>query len=38
MTIEDRNYTCTIVNVDWILQYCMTIEDRNYTHSIVNVY
>ena len=32
----------TIVNVYWILQYCMTIEDRNYTqqytHTIVNVY
>ena len=22
-------YNCTIVNVYWILQYCMTIEDRN---------
>ena len=33
-----QQYTHTIVNVYWILQYCMTIEDRNYTHSIVNVY
>ena len=33
-----QQYTHTIVNVYWILQYCMTIEDRNYTHAQLTMF
>ena len=33
-----QQYTHTIVNVYWILQYCMAIEDRNYTHAQLTMF